>query len=64
MPLVDSEGLEIPRWKREMMAKKAVEKAKNAAIELKAQEEENRRLAAIPDWKRHLIEKKSEDPNR
>ena len=45
-----------------MLAKKAAEKAKKQAIERRSQEEENRRLAAIPEWKRHLIEKKGEDP--
>ena len=48
-----------------MLAKKAAERAKRQALERKAQEEENRRLAAIPEWKRHLMEqKKSEDPKR
>ena len=48
-----------------MMAKKAAEKAKKEAIDKRAQEEENRKIASIPQWKRQLIEnKKAEDPKK
>ena len=48
-----------------MMAKKAAEKAKKEAIDKRAQEEEYRKIASIPAWKRQLIEnKKAEDPKK
>ena len=48
-----------------MMAKKAAEKAKKEAIEKRKQEEENRKIALIPEWKRQLIEnRKADDPKR
>ena len=48
-----------------MMAKKAAAKAKHEAIERRNQEEEYRKMASIPEWKRQLIEnKKAEDPKR
>jgi len=63
VPQQDPNGGEIPIWKREMMAKKAAEKAKKEAIEKRAQEEEYRKMVSIPAWKRQLIEnRKTEDP--
>ena len=47
-----------------MMAKKAAEKAKGEAIERKAKEDEERKMMAIPAWKRQLIDKKGEDFKR
>ena len=48
-----------------MMAKKAAEKAKKEAIDRRKQEEEYRKIASIPEWKRQLIEnRKAEDPKR
>jgi hypothetical protein len=44
------------------MAKKAAEKGKKEAIQRKVMEEEERKLAAMPVWKKQLIEKK--DPKR
>jgi len=64
VPSHDPSGVEIPKWKREMMAKKAAEKAKKEAIQRKAKEEEDLRMAAMPVWKKQLIEKKMEDPKR
>merc|ERR1712226_1365211 len=58
-------GGEIPMWKREMLAKKAAEKAKKEAIDRRAQEQEYRKMVEIPAWKRQLIEnRKADDPKR
>ena len=65
IPQQDPNGGEIPLWKREMIAKKAAEKAKKEAIEKRHQEKEYRKIAEIPAWKRQLIEnRKAEDPKR
>ena len=47
-----------------MMAKKAAEKGKKEAVQRKARDDEELRLAAMPVWKKQLIEKKMEDPKR
>ena len=47
-----------------MMAKKAAEKGKKEAVQRKAREDEERKIAAMPDWKKQLIEKKMDDPKR
>lgn len=47
-----------------MMAKKAAEKGKKEAIARKAKEDEDRKMAAMPAWKKELIQKKMEDPKR
>lgn len=43
-----------------MLAKKAAEKAKKEFEERMAREAEERRLSAIPKWKRDLIARKEE----
>lgn len=43
-----------------MLAKKAAEKAKKEFEERLAREAEDRRLSAIPKWKRDLIARKEE----
>lgn len=43
-----------------MLAKKAAEKAKKDFEERLAREAEDRRLSAIPKWKRDLIARKEE----
>lgn len=61
IPLIDPLGNEIPKWKREMMAKKAADKAKADALEERARMDEMKRQATIPAWKRQLIEKRGDD---
>ena len=46
------------------MAKKAAEKGKKEAIQKRAKEDEDRKMAAMPVWKKQLIEKKMDDPKR
>jgi len=61
IPDTDSTGNPIPPWKRQMMAKKLAEKAKKEHEEQFAREAENRRLQAIPAWKRQLLQAKKTD---
>lgn len=44
-----------------MLAKKAAEKARKELEEQVAREAENRRLQAIPAWKRQLMQAKKTD---
>ncbi|XP_013773515.2 PHD finger protein rhinoceros-like isoform X2 [Limulus polyphemus] len=55
IPEVDANGCPIPPWKRQMLAKKAAENAKKEAEEQRLKEAEQRKISAIPAWKRHLL---------
>ncbi|XP_059476834.1 espin isoform X2 [Neocloeon triangulifer] len=60
VPDTDATGNPIPAWKRQMLAKKAAEKARKEA-ELRAlQEAEEERLKNIPPWKRALMANRKE----
>lgn len=62
IPELDQAGHEIPLWKRQMMAKKAAEKAiKEAEEEIKRTLEE-KKAKAIPKWKQNLIKKEDSSP--
>lgn len=60
MPDKDNIGNIIPAWKRQMMAKKAAERARREMEEQLQREAEEKRLQAIPQWKRQLMAKKEE----
>lgn len=64
IPERDPTGNVIPAWKRQMLAKKAAERARRELEERLAKEAEHRRLQAIPAWKRQLIAKKEDNDNK
>ncbi|KAK3855228.1 hypothetical protein Pcinc_038352, partial [Petrolisthes cinctipes] len=64
VPEMDNAGNRIPDWKRQMLARKAAERAKREAEETRQLEAEEKRLQSIPPWKRQLMLRRDEDPKR
>ncbi|XP_017852026.1 uncharacterized protein LOC108606428 isoform X2 [Drosophila busckii] len=64
IPEKDQAGNAIPDWKRQMMAKKAAERAKKDFEDRMAQEAESRRISQIPQWKRDLLARREETENK
>ncbi|CAG7816431.1 unnamed protein product [Allacma fusca] len=61
VPNTDTAGAVIPAWKRQMLAKKAAEKARKEAEEQIKQEAEAKRIASIPPWRRQLLQRRESD---
>ncbi|CAL1531045.1 unnamed protein product [Lymnaea stagnalis] len=55
---VDSTGLVIPEWRRQVLAKHAAEKAQKEFEEKKIAEDYEERFKNMPAWKRAVIERK------
>ncbi|XP_055298609.1 putative uncharacterized protein DDB_G0277255 isoform X5 [Sitodiplosis mosellana] len=64
IPDKDNAGNIIPDWKRQMLAKKAAERAKKDFEDRMIKEAEDRRLSAIPQWKRDLLARREEAENK
>lgn len=64
VPEKDAAGNVIPAWKRQMMARRAAEKARKDLEKELAGEAERRRAAAVPAWKRQLLQRREEAENR
>ncbi|XP_037932951.1 uncharacterized protein LOC119667715 [Teleopsis dalmanni] len=64
IPDKDPSGNVIPDWKRQMLAKKAAERAKKDFEDRMAKEAESRRLSQIPQWKRDLLARREETENK
>lgn len=56
----DQSNQQVPQWKRLMLAKKALEKARKEAEHNLIKEEEQKRMRNIPEWKINLLNKKDE----
>ncbi|KAJ2945441.1 hypothetical protein O0L34_g253 [Tuta absoluta] len=64
VPERDSAGNIIPAWKRQMLARRAAEKARRDLERELAGEAERRRAAAVPAWKRQLLQRREEAESR
>ncbi|XP_032519050.2 espin isoform X2 [Danaus plexippus] len=64
VPERDAAGNVIPAWKRQMLARRAAEKARKDLERELAGEAERRRAASIPVWKRQLLARREEAENR
>ncbi|XP_026735674.1 espin [Trichoplusia ni] len=64
VPERDAAGNVIPAWKRQMLARRAAEKARKDLERELAGEAERRRAAAVPAWKRQLLQRREEAENR
>ncbi|XP_069360966.1 espin isoform X2 [Maniola hyperantus] len=64
IPERDTAGNIIPAWKRQMLARRAAEKARKDLEKELAGEAERRRAAAVPAWKRQLLARREEAESR
>ncbi|XP_046969505.1 espin isoform X2 [Vanessa cardui] len=64
IPERDTAGNIIPAWKRQMLARRAAEKARKDLERELAGEAERRRAASVPAWKRQLLARREEAESR
>ncbi|KPJ03835.1 hypothetical protein RR46_00979 [Papilio xuthus] len=64
VPERDAAGNLIPAWKRQMLARRAAERARRDLERELAGEAERRRAAAVPAWKRQLLQRREDAENR
>ncbi|XP_068081372.1 espin isoform X1 [Anabrus simplex] len=64
IPDKDATGNPIPEWKRQMLAKKAAERARKELEQQMIREAEEKRLQSIPAWKRQLLAKKEDETKK
>ena len=62
VPAVDATGAQVPDWKRLMMARKLADKAKKEAEQQLLQEQEAKRKQEIPEWKRNILNRRTQHP--
>lgn len=55
---------EAPHWRRQMLAKKAAERARKECEERMRNELEKRRQSQVPVWKRQMLAKKAAERNK
>lgn len=61
MPTHDEQGKAIPEWKRQVMVRKLQAKMQEEEEHKRKAEEEAKRLASMPAWRRDMMKKKMDE---